>query len=293
MSQPLKSFYVRTSLCPYVEVRVSPLVLFSALDNYIRRSDTQTRVIGTLLGAIDEDTGIVHVKNAFPVPHTEEETVAVNMEFHHNMVELYRKVQPMEAIVGWYATGTEIKESSVLLHDFYHKEMNASPIHILIGTNFTDTSHIPLLVFHGQQLQFTDKGPVQEQFMSLPWRLQSTESDRMSYNVLAHDQKKAPSQQKPHTLFDLDALQHTLQQFSVTLLQLEDYVDKVLSGQEKPDEDIGRIIEDTMSLSPVFDLNFDKIFTNGVQDLLMVIYLANLTRSHLLLAEKLQLPLHN
>jgi len=43
-----------------------------------------------------------------------------------------------------------------------------------------------------------------------------------------------------------------------------------------------------MATLPTTEASFDQMFTNGVQDVLMVVYLANLTRSHLLLAEKLR-----
>ena len=52
--------------------RVHPLVVFSVLDHYQRRNDGQTRVVGTLLGQQMEN-GVVEIKQAFPVPHQEEE----------------------------------------------------------------------------------------------------------------------------------------------------------------------------------------------------------------------------
>jgi translation initiation factor 3 subunit F len=41
------------------------------------------------------------------------------------------------------------------------------------------------------------------------------------------------------------------------------------------------------ALGPLDD-NYEKMFNNSLQDLLMVVYLANLTRTQLKLAEKLQ-----
>ena len=52
-------------------VIVHPIVVFGILDHYIRRQEGQERVIGTLLGHLDEETGIVEVSNAYAVPHTE------------------------------------------------------------------------------------------------------------------------------------------------------------------------------------------------------------------------------
>ena len=55
------------------EYKLHPVVLFSILDHYSRRNDTQNRVIGTLLGQKNGD--VIEVTNCFPVPHTESEQV--------------------------------------------------------------------------------------------------------------------------------------------------------------------------------------------------------------------------
>jgi len=50
-------------------VRVHPVVLFTICDAYIRRSENQERVIGTLLGSIGD--GVVDIKTCYAVPHSE------------------------------------------------------------------------------------------------------------------------------------------------------------------------------------------------------------------------------
>eukprot|EP01121_Diplochlamys_sp_Union-15-3_P009761 TRINITY_DN2673_c0_g1_i1.p1 TRINITY_DN2673_c0_g1~~TRINITY_DN2673_c0_g1_i1.p1 ORF type:complete len:291 (-),score=44.20 TRINITY_DN2673_c0_g1_i1:33-905(-) len=274
------------TLSPYAEVMISPLILFSSLDHYIRRPESQQRVIGTLLGIIDEETGTVHVKDSFPVPHTIiDSSLAVNMDFHHNLLELHRKVQPVEVIVGWYATGADIKEDfTELLYDFYFQEMNAPPIHIMIGTESTNITHLPIKVLQSQKFQFTDK-VIQQQFFPIPWQFTSTDQERITMNVLSRDSKTS----KPtKILSDLDSLESVVRNFSGLLEAVEEYIDKVIEGKEKPNEEIGHLIQDSLALAPAYDPSFDKIFANGVSDLLMVLYLANLTKSNLLLAEKLQ-----
>lgn len=109
-------------------VSVHPACLFSILDHYLRRNDNNpeadeeekadgeesaapaepsassnarpNRVIGTLLGTQSENE--VEIKSCFAVPHHEtEEQVQVDMEYHRQMIELYRRVHPEETIVGW------------------------------------------------------------------------------------------------------------------------------------------------------------------------------------------------
>lgn len=84
-------------------VTVHPVALFSILDHYLRRTDAQERVIGTLLGT-RSDNGEVEVRSSFAVLHSETEVqVAVDMEYHRTMYDLHHKVNPKEVIVGWCA----------------------------------------------------------------------------------------------------------------------------------------------------------------------------------------------
>jgi translation initiation factor 3 subunit F len=50
-------------------VKVQPVVLFSVCDAYIRRSEKQERVIGTLLGTVSDN--VIDVKSCYVVPHNE------------------------------------------------------------------------------------------------------------------------------------------------------------------------------------------------------------------------------
>ncbi|ROL45475.1 Eukaryotic translation initiation factor 3 subunit F [Anabarilius grahami] len=113
-------------------VKIHPVVLASIADSYERRNEGASRVIGTLLGTADKHS--VEVTNCFSVPHNEsEDEVAVDMEFAKNMYELHKKVSPSEVIIGWYATGYDITEHSVLIHEYYSREA-PNPIHLTVDT---------------------------------------------------------------------------------------------------------------------------------------------------------------
>lgn len=81
-------------------VTVHPVALFSILDHFLRRKDSQERVIGTLLGTRTDHE--IEVRNCFAVLHSEtEDQVAVDMDYHRTMFDLHQKVNPKEVIVGW------------------------------------------------------------------------------------------------------------------------------------------------------------------------------------------------
>ena len=88
-------------------VKVHPLVLFSILDHYTRRPETQDdgRVIGTLLGSVTEMPGgrqTIEIVNSFAVPHSEKgDEVAVGQIYNKTMFALHQRVNKREQVVGW------------------------------------------------------------------------------------------------------------------------------------------------------------------------------------------------
>ncbi len=142
-------------------VTIHPTALFSILDHYLRRTDTQQRVIGTLLGTRSEGDNAVSVRTAFAVLHSEtSEQVAVDMDYHRAMFDLSQRANPKESIVGWYAfpwrhsagasrelkprlgflrarysTGSNLNTYSALIQNFYSQETGPYPaIHIILNT---------------------------------------------------------------------------------------------------------------------------------------------------------------
>ncbi|XP_071707384.1 eukaryotic translation initiation factor 3 subunit F-like isoform X2 [Rutidosis leptorrhynchoides] len=93
----LQFFPLSTSL----SAKVHPLVIFSICDCFVRRPDQAERVIGTLLGSVLPD-GTVDIRNSYVVPHNESsDQVALDIDYHHNMLSSHQKVNPKEVIVGW------------------------------------------------------------------------------------------------------------------------------------------------------------------------------------------------
>jgi translation initiation factor 3 subunit F len=94
-------------------------------------------VIGTLLGTAIEG-GAVEVTNCFCVPHSETgEEVALELDFAKDLYDLHKKVNPLETIVGWFATGPEITDLDVLIHEYYSRECT-NPIHVTVDTMLND-----------------------------------------------------------------------------------------------------------------------------------------------------------
>jgi len=263
--------------------KVHPVVIFNILDHFVRRNEGQPRVIGTLTG-INID-GVIEIRNSFPVPHTEGEQVGVDMEFHHNLLDLHPRVSPKETIVGWYATGGEINEASVMLHEFYWREINHPPIHLTVDTNLTNFS-LGIKAFTSTNITFNEK-VLGSQFFPVPTQLQTLDAEKIGVDLLIKGELNGDI--ASNLLSDLDNLESSIQKLQSMLETAHDYVEKVLNQKVTPNTNIGRFLAETVSGLPRLDPSLlEKMFSNSLQDLLLVVYLANLTRTQLTLAEKLQ-----
>ncbi|XP_057868245.1 eukaryotic translation initiation factor 3 subunit F isoform X2 [Cryptomeria japonica] len=258
--------------------KLHPTVLFNICDSYVRRNDQAERVIGTLLGSVSSD-GTVDIRNSYCVPHNESsDQVAVDIDYHRNMYELHQRVNPKEVIVGWYSTGSGVSGSSALIQDFYAREVT-NPVHLTVDTRF-ENIEASIRAYVSTILSLGDR-QLAAQFHEIPLDLRMVEAERVGFDVL----KKTIVDKLPN---DLEGLEATMERLLALIEDVFKYVDDVVRGQIAPENNVGRYLMDTMAAIPKMSSDaFDKLFNDSIQDLLLVIYLAGLTKSQLTLAEKL------
>ncbi|KAK2505104.1 hypothetical protein MC885_020533 [Smutsia gigantea] len=239
-------------------VRLHPVILASIVDSYERRNEGAARVIGTLLGTVDKHS--VEVTNCFSVPHNEsEDEVAVDMEFAKNMYELHKKVSPNELILGWYATGHDITEHSVLIHEYYSREA-PNPIHLTVDTSL-------------QNSRMSIKAYVST-LMGVPGRTMGVMFTPLTVKYAYYDTERIGGGASARIQ---DALSTVLQ-----------YAEDVLSGKVSADNTVGRFLMSLVNQVPkIVPDDFETMLNSNINDLLMVTYLANLTQSQIALNEKL------
>lgn len=263
-----------------VSCTVHPVVIVSILDHFIRRNEGH-RVIGTLLGVNND--GVIEIKSCFPVPHTEGEQVGVDMDFHTNMLDLHHRVSPKEAIVGWYSTGTEIDGNSAMIqNDFYAKKMTTSPIHLTVDTNLSNNT-MSVRAFTSSTIVFNEK-VLGSQFLPIPLEIIALDAEKIGVDALMKTKGGDRALRS-----DLENLELTIKKIESMIDTVSSYVNKVLEDKVEADSNIGRFLSSTvLSLPKLEPLELERIFNNNIQDLLLVVYLANLTRTQLQLSEKVQ-----
>eukprot|EP00741_Cyanophora_paradoxa_P008621 tig00001355_g8345.t1 len=278
------SFLAATSGRESHPCRIHPLVLFNVVDHFMRRAEQQERVIGTLLGYMVD--GQLEITNSFPVPHTElGDNVAVDIEFHKNLFELHQRVNQKEAIIGWYATGDVIDDKTALIHQFYQGEC-ANPVLLMVDTSLKSDS-VGMMAYMSSAFGVGDR-PFGQAFSRVKAELKTGEMERVALDAI----NKGVGDARANSIAPLDnleAMEACVRKLVSMLDTVLAYIDDVIAGKRKGDAQVGRFLwEAVQSVPKLSRESFEKIFNNGLQDLLMVTYLASLTKTQIALSEKLQ-----
>jgi len=332
--------------------RVHPLVVFSILDHYQRRNDGQTRVVGTLLGQ-QVEPGVIEVKQAFPVPHQEEEEAAtVEIDYHHSMLALYKQVSPRDVVVGWYSTSGSNETSSAanaagaagtpaqpaqptpeqqnyitsLMHEVYRGQMpagsGAEPLHLVVDVSMKGGMKVNGFV---NQLVRTKQPapaaaavttpapaagsaaavaaaaaaaaaaapvvtPVLSAFQAVPVQLYAYEEEALGVDALLNGTPDDVERlDAPATLLtEQEALELSVTKLLESLEQVEAHVAAVAAGTTKGDPALALALHQLLAGLPTLGdkETFAATFSTHIQDLLSIVYLAQMTKNQLAIADK-------
>jgi translation initiation factor 3 subunit F len=292
-----------------LKVKVHPVVLFQIADSYERRSQDNHRVIGTLVGSVDKQS--VEVTNCFCIPHKEyEERVEADIVYAQEMFELNKKVAPHEQLIGWFATGSEITSHSALIHDYYARETK-DPIHLTLDTTLT-TGRITMkaYVFVPLGVPGATSGSM---FTPVVVELVASEPEIAGLDVL--HKTKFSKVRTVEPVPELTKVAEAASKMQVMLDAVIKYVEAVMDGQEEPNTSVGRLLNDlvrhlaymyisyvqcviryvckhhvqVLSVPKMDPDQFELMLNSNVRDLLMVVYLSQMTKTQLQLNEKLSM----
>lgn len=257
------------------KVVVHTMPLFHILDHHSRREED--RVIGTLLGR--RDGRVIEITNCFAIPHKESgEEVAIGKDFDRKMLNMHLRCNSKETVVGWYASGGVIADASYLIHEFYAGQVeDEDPIHLVVDTRL-ETDSIPIKAYKSSPVMLQGES-IANTFHEIKLTMKSSEAENICLHEMIRGGKLTD---------DPNALQSSMEKLYGLLGSTLDYVDSVVDGKIEPEEEKGRKISDTLAAVPRMRPDvFDEMFHDSLQDLLMVTYLSNITRTQLEVAEKL------
>ncbi len=225
------------------------------------------------------------------------------------MLALHLRANRNETVVGWYATAfpidpeddatgttTETRclaDTSSLIHEFYAGECEDtvmdSPVHLVVDTSLVEDT-IGLKGYISDAVTLNGE-PLANIFHEVRLLLKSSESERIVLDKMIRSLGGANAplgEEKKDEGASTGSLQVSLEKLLEMIETASDYVGKVVDGKLEADDAIGNQIADTLSSVPrIRPEVFDKMFSDSLQDLLMVSYLSNITKTQLTISEKL------
>lgn len=276
-----------------IAVKVHPVVLFNIIDSFERRSRRTPRVFGTLLGNVDK-MGNVEVSNCFVVLYREKDgELYIDINLARELMELHRKVNPNESIVGWFAVGPSSSDDyAFLLHEYYSRE-TTNPIHLCVDPTTEKGIDIKAFVstnFGVPNGEEGSKGTMLSQVSSLNL-VSGYDTELVALKACANsmlDQDGAAIDKELNTV--LKACGEISNLLGVVLKFIDD---KILnsSAATRPanSNDIGRQLMSMVENVIPLNAQNTEAMNAVLKDLLMVIYLSNLGKTQLMLNEKLVL----
>lgn len=270
--------------------KVHPVVVFSILDHYKRRGDGQDSVVGTLLGEVEEGTNTVYVKNCFPVPHKgDDDQVTVNMAYHAKMRALHQKVNRKEVCVGWYTTGGKISYISSLIHEVYRNECE-EPLLLTVDVNVVNFHRMAIQGYVGRTIKVGQRGRESAaRFESVDLDIHAYEGEKIGVDALINGNPDNDRLDAPATILsDFENLQIALSKLWEMIQSCSTYVESVVEGKVEGDSEIGLMLSHAIAAVPHLNAaDFDQMFSGNIQDLLSILYLSNVTRTQLAIADKI------
>jgi len=263
-------------------VKVHPVVLFQIVNAYERRNLDRTTILGTLLGTIDKSC--VEVSNCFVVPHSispQDGTVSIEMHIADTMYKLNKQVHPSEVIVGWWATGYEVTSIAVPINDYYGRQC-PNPIHLVVDTTLR-TGKMGIKGFVQVDIGVPD-GSQGAMFSPVPVELIQYPPEAVALRTLVKTRKTGKVEPKPELPQIGEATGEIEEAINVVLA----YVDDVLDDKIAPDNSIARnLLKLVQAVPKMSQEELDNMMSTNVKDLLMAMYLSQLTRVQTQLNEKL------
>eukprot|EP01126_Amoeba_proteus_P047854 TRINITY_DN549_c0_g1_i2.p1 TRINITY_DN549_c0_g1~~TRINITY_DN549_c0_g1_i2.p1 ORF type:complete len:221 (+),score=43.59 TRINITY_DN549_c0_g1_i2:134-796(+) len=198
------------------------------------------------------------------------------------MLKLHADINPEEQIVGWYTT-TSKKDSvanSVLFNDFYAKEMNNTPVMMIVDTTLKTQNWV--LCYYFYPISLGERGIIQRQFKPLRHVLVTDQTDRAILKRVTHHNPECST-----PLSDIDSLYRSLKELVMNLDIVLEYMRKVNAGEIQGNIKVAKIVDEILSCVPVSysgSQSGGDVVSSSLQDILMCVYLGKLTKTHLSLA---------
>lgn len=203
------------------------------------------------------------------------------------MYALHRRAYPKDIIVGWYATSNDINNLSALMHSFYINLEGVAPhppIHMTVPTyTGSESGDLTVNTFISSPIGSAENAYL---FVPIPNEIKYSEAETAGLVSFAKAQDKPD--RSVTLVSDIRILESSVVEVIEMLDRVSTYVSNVITGKSQGSVAIGKFLLKNLSLVPsVSPENLEKMFNSHLQDVLMVVYLANTVKTQLQLTSKL------
>jgi translation initiation factor 3 subunit F len=274
-------------------VKVRPGVIFDILNSFSRRDEAGNRVVGTLMG-VKRENGI-EITECFVVPHHEKVSdayVAINKDYHNNMVNFRKQINKRELVVGWFSTtssncGPYVTDNCSLIHALYANECE-DPVHLVVDTVLgPDTDHVNIKAYMSKPLE-VGSFALANVFQSLRVHIDMSNPAEVQclHNMISQQNDQWAETTTTATIAEMQG------SYATATASLSDAIAKAVAHVEKVganvDPSVNLAISDAFAaLHSVKKEDFDAIYQDKADGLLMISYITSLTKTQLVVAEKL------
>lgn len=275
--------------------KLHPVVVFSILDHYKRRKELGSRVVGTLLGEPDVANNTVYITNCFPVQHKEgNDELQYEKPYHDAMFALYQRVNPKEKVIGWYTTGNEISYISSLIHGWYTDQVRSplrEAVHLTVDVNLA-AHKMNIKAYTGYTIHKVNGREVLARYEQAILELHATQGEKIGVDALINGQPDDNKLDSPATILsDVDNLYKSMSKLINMIGTVQQYCEKAYHKRDgfKGDPEMGRMILDALAAVPNYESpeKLSAIFNENIDDMLMITYLANFTKTQSVLLNKI------
>ncbi|PKI84348.1 Rpn8p [Malassezia vespertilionis] len=272
-----------TSALAGTTVIVHPLVLLSVTDHASRvAAGARKRVVGVLLG---QDRGkTINVANSFAVPFEEDErdgkTWFLDHDYIESMMEMFKKVNAREKMVGWYHTGPKLHSSDLEINELM-KRFTPRPVMVIIDPRQQDVG-TPTDAYMAVEEIKDDGTATQKTFIHVPTTIEAEESEEVGVEHLLRDIHDTTAVGSLSAR--ISAQLGSLRGLHKRLLEIREYLEAVVRGELPVNHEILYELQNIFNFLP--DLEKPEVvrsFRVANNDRLLIVYLSSLIRAVLAL----------
>jgi len=277
-------------------VVIHPLVLLSVVAHSFKNDrGTEKRVVGVLLG--ESYKGRLDVTNSYAIPFEEDRKDPsvwfLDHNYHEELFLMFRKVNVKEKVLGWYSTASRIRPNDIEINELF-KKYAPDPVLVTIDVNPVDELGIPTEAYRSVENSSEERTENRKTFVHLPSSVGAFEAEEVGVEHLLRDIRDATVSTLSNQVL---SLLNSLKGLHKHLLEVKQYLQRVLKGEIPANHQVIYSLQDILSLSPSLSSEeMVKGFAVKTNDSMLVMYLSSLIRSvialHNLINNKLDNKAH-